>query len=78
MICSDYLALQKTQMGSEDALHYLNPFGELLFTQKWKWSPMHQPAPKVKLGQTASIPSLKKDILIWYSPFTVSLGIARS
>ena len=68
MICNDYLAMQKAplfQMANDDALHYLNPFGELLFSQKWKWSQLHQPTQKTKIGQVQSAPSIKKDILLW-------------
>lgn len=77
MTCNDYLTLQKSplfNLNTADAHHYLNPFGELLFSQKWKWSQLHLPGQKVKISSSQSLPSLKKDILLWYITLIVRIG----
>ena len=77
MTCNDYLTLQKSplfNLSTNDSHHYLNPFGELLFSQKWKWSQLHVPGQKLKIGSAQSTPSLKKDILLWYITSTVRMS----
>ncbi len=66
MSCSDLLPIQKVVNNKRNCEpnYSLNPYGELLFSNDWKWTQNQQISSKLK--QTNTIPtSLKNDILLW-------------
>jgi hypothetical protein len=66
MTCNDYLSYQKslTTQRQDENHSCINPFGNLLFTQSWKWAYASQNSARLKPSNASTI-SLKNEILAW-------------